>query len=704
MIIRRIDLNNFRLVNESIKPPPGGFIISGENGSGKSSWIYGINFAFYGSVPDLNIADLLAWGESNGSVSVWFEIYDGCYRLTREFNAHSTKISLDVYRNGWENFGGTDPTSKLRELFPVPQSVFNEVVIKQQGDFGSLTEATPAGRYEIFKNLSQIEVWEQYGKRVDAKLSSIDEKLERARITKESAERTIEDQELKPMSEEALEQGAEFIEQMEKQLAAVQERIQEQKNLRKFHEVYQSAQEFLRDHQGFQSWFDRWQKVKDFEEPSTPYDETSYQNLQKEFEEANTEEENLHKQEEELQEKYDELLEEVKEKRKELDEITHLVFSLRSERKDVQQEWDGIQQERDLISQGKCPTCQRPFRSVETKTKELETQFVAKDDELKDYDDKIARVEEVIQTTSDDIEKLHEGISRCQSTRPVIQQKIKSIGAKKAEIQSTLDAMSEDREATEQFRLQQKFFAEYPYEKSPDEIYQSIAVANSVKKPEEEPDDEDLSAQEQEVRSKLYAARDALSASRELDKSFRYQHGMIKESMKTIDELAPSQELYADLKFLYGKSGVPRKIIQRWVEIVEFETNRQLDRLTNSVFSIRFISKTKTGKDTIDLEIIDNAKGDIRKFKTLSGGERTRINIAITIAMSNSFSDLTGIPIETLWLDEVYGLDEGGQQEFARIIKDVGKEKMIVCATSCFESMSLYFDQVERMEKGKLIR
>ena len=163
-------------------------------------------------------------------------------------------------------------------------------------------------------------------------------------------------------------------------------------------------------------------------------------------------------------------------------------------------------------------------------------------------------------------------------------------------------------------------------------------------------------------------------------------------------------DAHQKLRVIYGKGGAPRKIIQKWIRVVESETNRQLDRLTQSKFSVIFNDKTDTGRDTIDLAIIDNALGQERKFLTLSGGERTRVNVALALALSNAFSDLTGIHIGTLWLDEVYGLDENGQREFAQIIEEVAKEKEIVCATSCFNSMSLYFENCLEMQNGKLLQ
>jgi energy-coupling factor transporter ATP-binding protein EcfA2 len=78
--------------------------------------------------------------------------------------------------------------------------------------------------------------------------------------------------------------------------------------------------------------------------------------------------------------------------------------------------------------------------------------------------------------------------------------------------------------------------------------------------------------------------------------------------------------------------------------------------------------------------------------------------VALALALSNAFSDLPGIHIDTLWLDEVYGLDENGQREFAQIVEEVAKEKEIVCATSCFNSMSLYFGNSLEMQNGKLLQ
>src|SRR5690606_11995442 len=92
----------------------------------------------------------------------------------------------------------------LDEILRIPPAVFDEIVIKQQGDFGSLTETTPAGRYKIFKELADVEHWEKYGKKVEEILDGLWEDISKLNESIMLSERTIEQTELRPVDPEEI--------------------------------------------------------------------------------------------------------------------------------------------------------------------------------------------------------------------------------------------------------------------------------------------------------------------------------------------------------------------------------------------------------------------------------------------------------------------------------------------------------------------
>ncbi len=713
MIVRKLRAVNFRsFKDESFETRPGGLLVAGGNGSGKSSWIYVLVFALYGSVPDLNIGDLLSWGEQHGEVAVWFETKRGMFRATREFDNRSSRLSLEEFVDGeFVNIGGdlsSTASEKLMGIFPVPQDVFNELVVKQQGEFGSLTETTPAGRYRLFKQLADIEVWEKYGKRNEELLSSLTTLVTQAKSNYESACKTIEAMGLKPLDEVRLAELNKTLNDLEKSRGKLQNLASRIKIYWPQQLKFVEAKKFIGEFDGFDEYYAKWQQVKHIKVPERAYDPEEEIKLEAELKD-------LSKARAEMPEQVKALEITLKALDQEVQKLEEALITQEAEAEKTSNalaaaraEIESRKIQVNLVSQGRCPTCDREFDNFKARVAKMEEEIDGLLAKIK------AETEPNFENASKEVGEIKALIKTKQNTKLKSQNKINELTrlqnthlVREQDIKEHLRNLAVLKKQNEDYKERRLFLEEYPFDKnlSPDEAYKKLIAARSVKEPEK-PEETSIKEVEDKlgsIQEQINQVRDSIFDMKSKAENFEYQERQKERAKKTLAQLVPEIDVHEKLKIIYGKNGAPRKIIQKWIRVVEVETNRQLERLTQSKFSIRFNDKTDTGRDTIDLEIIDNATGSERKFKTLSGGERTRVNIALALALSNSFSDLTGIELQTLWLDEVYGLDEGGQQEFAQIIEEVAREKEVVCATSCFESMSLYFENILRMHDGRVV-
>jgi DNA repair exonuclease SbcCD ATPase subunit len=712
LIIRRIDAMNFRSIKkETLKTTPEGFVISGGNGSGKSTWNYALNFAFYGGVPGLTIADLLSWGEKNGEVRVWFEM-NGYYRITRSFNARSTNLVLETHRDEeWVNVGGelsTSAAAVLCDIFPVPQDVFNEIVIRRQGNFGSITETTPAGRYKLLRQLADIEVWEKYGRKNDEILSSLETLTQKAQNEYDSAKRTIEDMELAPLNEERRKELLAKMGWLEEQRKSAQEFVSLMKRYWSDAVKAKDALEFVEKHKGFEPYYELWQKVKHLKEPKGFYDPAQREAIKKSFLELDEQESSIPKEIETLERSIFEQDEAISKNEELLKEHQEVLSKMQNAFVAIETKRLAKKKEAELLEQGKCPTCERAFKNFGERVAKLEGEIAELLEEETSQGNAIVQKLKDIESLKLDTEKLRSAQRNHQSQIVVLTKLQGNIANMRQTLRDKETALDKLEEETKAYQEKKDFIENYPFDKtiSPDETYKRLIEKRSLSEPEKPERVTSVPEAEREletIQSEIEFVRKAFYDMESKDKSFKYQSEQMEQAKITIASLKLEVDVHQKLRVIYGKGGAPRKIIQKWIRVIEAETNRQLERLTQSKFSVIFNDKTDTGRDTIDLAIIDNTSGQERKFMTMSGGERTRVNVALTLALSNAFSDLTGIQIGTLWLDEVYGLDEGGQREFARIVEDIAKEKEIVCATSCFKSMSLYFNNVVEMQDGKLI-
>jgi exonuclease SbcC len=91
---------------------------------------------------------------------------------------------------------------------------------------------------------------------------------------------------------------------------------------------------------------------------------------------------------------------------------------------------------------------------------------------------------------------------------------------------------------------------------------------------------------------------------------------------------------------------------------------------------------TKAVRDTLDI-IVSDVMGE-RPIGQYSGGEKTRLVLALTVGLAELSSRKAGVKINTLVIDEPAGLDESGLKDFGRCVNklvDAGMfETMLVVA------------------------
>ncbi|MFH1325175.1 MAG: SMC family ATPase [archaeon] len=125
MKIKKIILNNIRSYkNQEIEFPDGSILLSGDIGSGKTSVLLGIEFAFFGLQPGQKGSSLLRNGEDSGGVKMEFEIGNKNIAVERTLKKGKT-VSQDycsVEVNGVkEEISVMELKSRILELIDYPK-------------------------------------------------------------------------------------------------------------------------------------------------------------------------------------------------------------------------------------------------------------------------------------------------------------------------------------------------------------------------------------------------------------------------------------------------------------------------------------------------------------------------------------------------------------------------------------------------------
>jgi len=181
MILKSLNVEKIRSI-EKIKGltfPDSSILFYGDIGSGKSSVLKAIEFALFGTMGDLPGDSLLRRGTGKGSVQLTFEIDGNTYTIHRKLNRVMRDGNENVTQpEGWliENGSKTSyTTTELRErvlsLFNYSLDryrahnkkcidIFRYTVYTPQEEIKQILEADAEERFEILKDVFEIEKYE----------------------------------------------------------------------------------------------------------------------------------------------------------------------------------------------------------------------------------------------------------------------------------------------------------------------------------------------------------------------------------------------------------------------------------------------------------------------------------------------------------------------------------------------------------------
>ena len=132
-------------------------LVTGENGSGKSSMLEGIVYALYGSGRG-NVTDLIR--KDCDTMSVRLEIGDITIRRSRSRSAKSGICK--IYRDGKVVSKGSEADQYIAEFLGVDKTTFMLTCFFGFGANDTLLNVTPASRSKTFQRLLGINVYEKF--------------------------------------------------------------------------------------------------------------------------------------------------------------------------------------------------------------------------------------------------------------------------------------------------------------------------------------------------------------------------------------------------------------------------------------------------------------------------------------------------------------------------------------------------------------
>jgi exonuclease SbcC len=173
--------------------------------------------------------------------------------------------------------------------------------------------------------------------------------------------------------------------------------------------------------------------------------------------------------------------------------------------------------------------------------------------------------------------------------------------------------------------------------------------------------------EESRSRQLLGAAEQKLAA---CDALTKVREGKIADRNRLADE----KGVYEELRLAFGKKGVPAMIIEAAIPEIQDEANALLLKMTAGRMNVRFDTQKENQKgdtvETLDIQIADEL--GTRPYENFSGGEQTRVNFAVRVALSKLLARRAGAQLQTLVVDEGFGaLDVSGREQLIEAINAV---------------------------------
>tara|TARA_A100001011_G_scaffold394262_1_gene486209 strand:+ start:5786 stop:7894 length:2109 start_codon:yes stop_codon:yes gene_type:complete len=650
------------------------------NGSGKSAIFESILWCLFNKSRASMMDDIIRWGETTCSVSFEFYHNEKTYKVVRIRNRINSTSNVEFYRKDsagdWKNISGStsgSTNSKIESTIKLDYKTFINSVYFRQNDISEFAEADPARKKDILKNIVDISRWDEYEKSSKRKAKDL---ISKVKILESSIEDyDIVFSEINNISFE-LKESKGSVGDLSKRKTQLSERLS---SLR---QKYESKKKSL-DTDSYDKAVDSIKKLKEEGAALKRKYENSLSVVGKYKKELATKDLQISEENEKISNMS---LDENAESR--LEDLSQEILSKKADLKFLKAL--GEKMEKDHIEgEGKCRVCKQDV-SEDLARKimvEHKRQVVKNKEEHNKTKNLIASLSEKIDEEKSIIKnnkKIRESsfkISQIKSRRDLLSLEIDEKTLELEDIRKSLvskkDLLNYNKDLLESL-------------KDPDfQRINKLILENKV----------ELENTSNEINQKNILIGTLTERLSNLESKMNEMNSSKKEISKNQKLISVFEKLS---KWL-GKSGIQTILLDSLIEDLEITSNKILESICNEPSSI-VLETQRLGSDgvsiveTLDLKV--RKDGFVQNFKSLSGGEKFRISLALRIALSDISSRYGGSSLEFLLLDEVNSpLDRYGVETlFVSVIKSL-EDKYKIMVITHDESLKEKFENVINITK-----
>lgn len=655
MIPIRLELTNFLAYRN---PAPLDFtgihvaVLTGENGAGKSSLLDAMTWALWSRARAKTDNELVHQGQTEMRVEFTFALGEQAYRVIRARRVGrgaGSVLDFQIQNDAgkWASIAeATIPKTqeKIIRTLRLEYDTFVNSAYIMQGKADEFTGKRPTERKQVLADILGLQEWERYEERAKETIKSVEKDIAGLEallneIEGELARRDEYERELAEAKDKVIEVGVRLREAeagwaqidaarqamiaLERQLDALTKRIRD---------AEQELAALDTDLREAQSRADA---------VSISHQREAVQQRLAKLEELESERER------------------VTETRRASGE---LAAQLRGQNEAARAEADGLKKRVETLqaaTEPRCPTCGQPLSEAE-RTKlvaELNAEVEARREayrqnqaQLKTLTDEQAALDKSLKQTGDDLREKPTLIKQLAELQTALVQ----AGEAKEKIAGLTERRTRWQQAVEKDRAER---AQLDVQA---EQYNAILRDSAAKQAALDR----LRQEDTLTKARMGAAQQKLSVLDDLAKQ--------RETKRAErNRLADDKGIYEELREAFGKRGVPAMMIEAAVPEIEAAANALLTRMTGGRMHVRFMTQRETQagetRETLDIQISDEL--GTRAYEMYSGGEAFRVNFAIRIALSQLLARRAGTQVQTLIVDEGFGvLDAAGRERLVEAI------------------------------------
>lgn len=636
----------------------------GSSGSGKSTIAMAIDYLFgTNEVPASSLQSFLT------KEGIYVEaIFD---KDGKEVVIKRSKKSGLVILIGDETFSGSSKLSeeKLDELIGMPREVFRKTYHKRQKEGGFFLDMTPKEIYDFLSDVLNVKQWTSKAPLIDQQIKNFELELEKSKVKKQGLE------------------GSES--NLQRMLESVSQPIKDFDD-----SLIPSLNQILAEIERKRSEFDQNEQVELAQllapvKAEVIYDQTKKRDLELKISQIKSSIESVRN---ENLTKISALRKSLSDFEKQFDEINRSNSKIPL----IEQQKQSIMNEIKHLEDMKCPTCTQIWIGDSAKNK-----AAALSASVQELDRSILE----IQSRQQSLPELMQTISRLQG---IISRKEQEDPAKdlRVELESSQSQLSTLESEYKQLALNR----DRDYSAAMD----SYSLQREKIKSKGLADKMEMNSRISETKSKI---QEIQLKKQSYENSLGVYNATQNNTKKSLDEcqeqLLQCQKYISDLEEKITIAQESKRFIKSYVTKIFQDSLEEIGTKASSILSnipnmvnaniyFETAKETKEGKTKEEVTGIINMDGENEfPIKSLSGGERTAIDLAVDFAVIDLIESRSGKGIDFFMLDEPFnGLDSVSSFAVVELLKTLDTNKRVIIIDHNPETKQIIGDTITVVRNG----